>query len=206
MAIVVACDSKIRRPGEPGRKHRNEGSGRDGCLASAGQRRGADTELAGARRRQARRRDRVSVAGRLSDLSGADLSGPAARHAAPASASPSVSRRRGPTPSISRPKARSATRCAPIASDTAGRSRPATRRGFPNISRRARRSRSSWIYNGAAPVPCRRDGDHGGDAVADDRAFAGAASPISACGRAASTPICSGRIAPSISIFRGRFS
>ena len=61
--------------------------------------------------------------------------------------SPSGSRRRGPTPSILRPKGRSATRYGPTAFATAGPSRPATPRGFPNISRPARRSRQQWIYN-----------------------------------------------------------
>ena len=50
---------------------------------------------------------------------------------------------------------------------------------------------------GAAAVPRRRRRDDGGDAVADSGARASAASPTSACGRAASTPTCSGPTAPS---------
>ena len=110
-----------------------------------------------------------------------------------------------PTPSISRPKGRSALPCAPIAAATAGRSPRATRRGFPNISPPARRSRKLDL-RGAALVSCGRGGDDGGDAVADERSLPSAALPISACGRAASTSICSAPIAPSISAFRGRFS
>ena len=59
---------------------------------------------------------------------------------------------------------------------------------------------------GLAAFPCCRHGHHGRNAVADERIARRAAFLISACGRAASTPNCSGPTAPSISDFRGRSS
>ena len=106
---------------------------------------------------QARRRDRFSVAGRFLDLSGADLSGPAAWRCRAADGSPRASRRRGPMPSISPPKGRSALPCAPIAAGAAGHLRRATRRDFPNISRPARRSRKSgFMRHCDGSTPARR--------------------------------------------------
>ena len=58
----------------------------------------------------------------------------------------------------------------------------------------------------AATLSCRRSRHDGVHAVADQPSSAGADLAISACGRAASTPICSGRIAPSSSTFRDRSS
>ena len=63
-----------------------------------------------------------------------------------AGGSPSASSKRSRTPSISRPKVRSGTRCAPIAAGAAGRSPRATQRAFPNISPPACLSRRAWIY------------------------------------------------------------
>ena len=60
--------------------------------------------------------------------------------------SPSASKRRSPTPSISQPKGRSVSPCALIAAGTDGRSRPAIRRGFRNTFRPERQFRRSWIY------------------------------------------------------------
>ena len=58
----------------------------------------------------------------------------------------------------------------------------------------------------AAPLSWRRGRDHGGDAVADGGAERARISKTSACGRAASTPICSAPTAPSSSICRVRSS
>src|SRR5258708_39546359 len=80
MAIVVACDSTTWVPGgeQPDARSR-----RNGRLAAPGQWRGADAQFIGARRRQARRDDRVPLAGWVPVVPGADLSGPAAGVAGP---------------------------------------------------------------------------------------------------------------------------
>src|SRR5580698_9164886 len=82
IVILSTCDSKPWRPHDAGRNLRDESLGRNGRLASAGQRRGANTGLIGAGRRQAWRRDRFPVARWVLDFSGADLSRAAARFAA----------------------------------------------------------------------------------------------------------------------------
>jgi glycosyltransferase involved in cell wall biosynthesis len=90
-------------------------------------------------------------------------------------ASPSASKRQGLTPFTSRPKVRSVSPCAPIAAATAGRSRPATRRDFPEYISARSPIPAKLDLRGAAVVPRRRDRDHGGDAVADERAWPSAA-------------------------------
>ena len=110
------------------------------------------------------------------------------RHAA---RSRGASRRRIRTPSTSRPKGRSASWCAPIASAAAGRSPRAIRRAFPEYIAARAPIPEALELRGAAPLPCRRDRHDGVDALADDASCASAASRISACGRAASTPSCS---------------
>ena len=77
---------------------------------------------------------------------------------------------------------------------------------FPEyISARARHPGDLELC-GAAPLPCRRHRHHGVDAVADGGAHPARLSTISACGRAASIPICSAPTMRSRSIFRGRSS
>ena len=149
--------------------------------------------------------DRFPFAGRFSVVSGSDLSGPAARAAEPARIAARIDRR-ARTPSTSRPKDRSDLRCAPIA---ARRGRPFTTSyttRFPEyISARSPIPRGMDLC-GAAPLPWRGGRDDGGDALADERAARARLHAISACGRAASTPICSVPTAPSISICAARSS
>ncbi len=87
-----------------------------------------------------------------------DLCEPAPRAAEPARDRAPHRRPRSPTRSISRPKVRSVLRRAPIAGAAACRSPRATRRGFPNTSRRASPIPESLSYavlrrfHGAAAV------------------------------------------------------
>ena len=143
IVILSTCDSKPWRPHDAGRNLRDESLGRNGRLASAGQRRGANTGLIGAGRRQAWRRDRFPLARWVLDISGADLSRAAARFAAAKTHRRAYRIRQNRTRFTLRPRVRSAMPCGLTASGTNGHSRRATRRGFPNISRRGRRSRSS---------------------------------------------------------------
>ena len=101
----------------------------------------------------------ISLAGR------SDLSGIAGGADQPARNRTPGSRRPRRTPSISRPKARSAGRCAAIAAATSLRSRPPTPRASRNISRSAR------SFRRASATRCcgtfiRRQHDHGRDPFA----------------------------------------
>src|ERR1700722_8080837 len=83
IAIVVACESRIFWSPMRDRGVADEGPRRDGRLAAAGQWSGPNPQVAGTRRREARCHNRVSLAGRLPFVSGANLSGSAACIAEP---------------------------------------------------------------------------------------------------------------------------
>ncbi len=146
---------------------------------------------------QARRRYRVPDPGGISRACRCRPIRGCGWHCRRAGRSPRASTRSRRMRSTSRPRGRSATSCAPIAAGAAGRSPPATPRDFRNTSRRARRFPQSWIYAAlrrfhaaAAVTMVSTPSLHG-------RARPARVRPISACGRAASIPTCSGRIAPS---------
>ncbi len=125
-----------------------------------------------------------------------DLSGPAGGAGRTGARSPGGSRRRRRMRSISRPKARSAGRCGPIAAAASLLSRPPIRRAFRNISRCARSFRPCVQLCGAAAFSRRRRHDHGRDRLAAGRSLPRAVSGSSASGAAGSIPICSGPTQP----------
>jgi hypothetical protein len=126
-------------------------------------------------------------------------------HCPPPGGSPAASMLPGRTRFISQPKDRSASSCAPIAAGAGDHSRRATLRVFPNTSRRVPLFRSAGrTRRCGAFIPLRQSPwwrHHRFSASLPSSVF-----PISRCGRAAWTPIFSGRIARSHSIFHDQFS
>ena len=156
------------RPGKPSKKP-HEDPGRHRRVAPAGQRRGAHAWPRRARGARARRRTGIPRAVRILDAADAELSGNPAGADRGRATSSAGSIARGRTPSTSRPKDRSATRCAASASGAACRSPPAFTRAFPIIWRNGCRCRSAgpamWPGAGCGAFT-RRRGGAGGDADA----------------------------------------
>ena len=149
--------------------------------------------------------DRVSVAGWVSYRSGADLSRPAARHSEPA-----ADRRAHRSGAAGRDSYRDRRSDRPCGARVLRPPRPAVHHELHNaLSRiylRPRADPGEPDLRGVAAFSRRRHRNHGGNAVADERTARSADFPISACGRVASTPNCSGPIAPSTPAFHGRYS
>ena len=136
----------------------------------------------------ARRRDRLPDPRRISFRRRSDLSGPARSRCRTGARSRAGSSRPRRKPSISRPKARSAGRCAPIAAAASSRSRPPTPRAFRNMSRCAPIIPASVGYAVLRHFHAAAVDDHGRDRLAAAGACRSAAFASSASGRAASTP------------------
>ena len=121
----------------------------------------------------------------------------AARDPRPRARSPGASRPASPMPSISRPKARSAHGRAPIASSGGLPFTTCYHDAFSRIYRGALSPIPElWSYAALRALPQRRDSDDGVHPVARCRAQAARLREPRACGRAASTPICSRRTVP----------
>ena len=155
------------------------------------------TSLA-ASRAEPRRDDRISDTRRLSIDAAADLSGPAAGDCRAGARSRGASSARKPDAiHIATEGPIGFCRARLLPSGTACRSPRATRPAFPNTSAARVADPGSLELCGAAPLPRRRNGDDGVDAVADGGAARARLPAISACGPAASTPSCSAAIARS---------
>ena len=172
MAIVVARDSTTRQPsGSRPETALDEGPDRDRCLASAGQRGGAHAWFGGAGCKQARRGNRFPLAGRFSLVSGADLSGTAVGFAEPAA--DRRAHRSGTARCHSYRHRRTDRLCrARLLPPAPTAVHDELHDAIPRIYFGPIADLGRVDLCGTAMVPRRRDGDHGGDAVADDRADA----------------------------------
>ena len=174
MAMFVAFDSYFRQWTD---RHRRSSSRNNACEFSSRLMRGLRKSTAwfvllshcSARGTRSWRR-RSSSSRRMGfDRSGADLSRPAARHSEPAADRRAHRSRRGPTRSISRPKDRSAMRCARYCRSP----RPAVHHelhdALSRIYLRARADPGEPDLRGVAAFSRRRHRNDGGNAVADER-------------------------------------
>src|SRR5262245_28869583 len=152
----------------PDRERLDAGSGRNGRLASAGQRRGAHFDLAVAQRATPRRQHRIPHPGWFSVHPDTDLSRIALGVAAPArDRAPHRSGQAGCDPYRHRRADR------PRGGGLLPKARPALHHqlhdALPGIHLGARADPASAHLRGAAAISCRRNRDDGGDAIAHDR-------------------------------------
>jgi len=167
---VVTCDSMTSWRSYPHRERLDAGSGRNGCVAPAGQRRCPYLDLAVAQRAAPGRQHRIPHPGWFSVHSDTDLPRIAAGVAASRARSLAASKRPSRTRSISQPKDRSAMWCRAIAEGTGGPFTSSYTTRFPEYISARVPIPQAWVYAALRRFHAAANRDDGVDAIAHARA------------------------------------